>query len=814
MATIPVQITYFTGLKEELFRNARLVGSWDENGFYSDRWTTISMQQRIAEDGCPCFQATVELDESQIDRQFYWGVVFDGSIGEDFWGVPTEIQDRASSKQYRTLTLKAAEETQLQEEKYYLTHCRRLGAQKQYSFEGHGQPGIQFSVWAPNAQSVEVVFGGESGYIADDGSGINSSVGVFTLFRGEDGVWQTNREDSGLANFSRFNRQPYMFRVTKDNGQMVYRTDLYSRCQIGKGNTDPQGQPYIGNSEDLDGTKSCSVVIDTDVVSESFEELDLLEQVFLSEEEFWQDEFTPERPVPDRVEELIIYELHLSALGYGEDRPGNFQDAIQLLDYLVDLGVNAVEIMPLSEFRNEVNWGYETSHYFALEYSAGGRDQFKHFIRECHRRGLAVIMDVVYNHYSPDANRAEWAYDSDAHERNIYYWYEGNPNEHYYTDGSPFFEGGYIDNMSTGFAPRFHEEMVRKMFISSAVALVTDFHIDGFRVDQTTSMHSYNVLHEDGSSVSDANIFGAKFLREWSRTLKLIKPSVMLIAEDHSGWDRVTQSSINNDGLGFDAAWYSEFYHQLVGDTERGSNYAELIRVAGLGQNQPLAMDYFAGVLAASGNNKVVYHESHDEAGNSTNSERTIVLAVNGAALIGETRRTAEARCRFTCGVTMLSAGTPMFFMGEEIGARQPFRYEDFLQNRVDLLGERENYGRQLFEFYQDIIQLRLSHSGLRSHNIDIIHIHNANRTIAFRRWDEIEELIIVASLNNHPFNQGYIIQNSRLRNGSWREVFNSDASSYGGNGVGNLGAIISSNNNRINATIPANGFVVFQRYD
>jgi 1,4-alpha-glucan branching enzyme len=160
----------------------------------------------------------------------------------------------------------------------------------------------------------------------------------------------------------------------------------------------------------------------------------------------------------------------------------------------------------------------------------------------------------------------------------------------------------------------------------------------------------------------------------------------------------------------------------------------------------------------------------------------------------------------------VLSAGTPMFMMGEEIAAQKPYRYRDFLENREDLLGERQTKGQRLFRFYQDIIRLRLGHSELRSHEIDIIHVHNANRVIAFRCWDETEELLIVASLNNHPFRSGYTIESSRLGDGDWREIFNSDAQIYGGDSVGNSGATIPVSNGCIHVVIPANGFVVFQK--
>jgi 1,4-alpha-glucan branching enzyme len=422
-------------------------------------------------------------------------------------------------------------------------------------------------------------------------------------------------------------------------------------------------------------------------------------------------------------------------------------------------------------------------------------------------------MDVVYNHYSPNSGRAEWAYDSDLPERNMYYWYEGNPRNY------PQADGGYVDNLSTGYSPRFHEEIVRKMFISSAVTLMEEFHVDGFRMDQTTAMHLYNVLHADGRPLGNVNAFGAKFLRELTRTLKLVNPDIMLMAEDHSNWDRVTQAP-DVGGLGFDATWYADFYHHLIGDTQTGTQYAKLIPTAGLGGNELLAMDRFAGALANSGAHKVVYHESHDEAGNSSaqvngnriESRRTILSAVNGAPLIGATRRYGEARARFAVGMSLLSAGTPMFMMGEEIGAQKPYRYRDFMANREDLWGERQGEGQRLFRFYQDLIRLRLNHQGLRSPNISVIYVHNANRIIAFRRWQDSEEFLIVGSLNNTAFGGGYTIESAQLNNDRWHEIFNSDASIYGGDNVGNLGSDISARNGSIQLVIPANGLVVLAR--
>ncbi len=537
------------------------------------------------------------------------------------------------------------------------------------------------------------------------------------------------------------------------------------------------------------------MVVDPERVTELFDEGVWPETRWLSEEAFWQNEFTADRPLPTRLEDLVIYELHVDGLGLDRGvAAGSLQDAVNLLDYLVDLGINAVELMPMAEFQDRVGWGYTTSHYFAIEFSGGGRDQFKHFVRACHQRGIAVILDVVYNHYTFDSERAEWAYDSNTPENNIYYWYEGRASDY------PNPEGGYIDNGSSGWAPRFWEEMVRKMFISSAAALASEFHFDGFRVDLTTAIHRDAVLHADGRPVNNACMFGQKFLREWARTLKMLKPSIFLIAEDHSGWAAVTQSP-DQGGLGFDATWYADFYHHLIGDAQNDPSRARLLKMAGYGENRPLAMTQFARSLAASAGAKIIYHESHDEAGNSYYEEggqrvysaRTIMVAVNDAPLWAETRRFAEARVHFAAGMALLGPGVPMFFMGEEVGASRPYRYADFVNAREDFYALRRGVGANLFRFYQDLIRLRLTRPALRSHNIDIVYTHDARRLLAFRRWEGSEELLVVASLNNTSFTDGYTIYNDRIINGQWREIFNSDANPYGGNGLVNQGTITTS---------------------
>jgi 1,4-alpha-glucan branching enzyme len=832
MALLAVNFEYIIGLRTPFILNARLGGSWDGDGRLTENWSFVPMQPFTADDGCPAFRATVELDDSQLGQTFHWGVTVDTAAEPNRWGVPTEVDDVGSRARERMFTLRSTGQT----ERYYLTHCRRLGANKFYA-EGQTNADIRFAVWAPNARAVELVFGDrQSGYIYSDGRGINDQMPMIAMSRGDNGVWSTDGvTEPALADFSELDHQPYMYRITRDDGSVAYRTDLYSRCQIGSGRVNPENPdhpPWSGSRLDVDGAKSCSVVIDPENVCRPFRQLDdqgrpvWPETEWASEENFWEDEFDPDRPLPIRLQDLIIYELHVDGLGLGRHERGLLEDAIGLLDYLADLGVNCVELMPTSEFEGWSGWGYGTSHYMAVEYAAGGRDQFKHFVRECHRRGIAVLLDVVYNHYTHDGERAEWAYDSAAPERNIYLWYEGRPSDY------PAYEeaaqrdssdniipghGGYIDNMSTGYAPRYWDEMVRKMFISSAAQLVSEFHLDGFRVDQTTSIHSYAVLHADGRPADNARIFGAKFLREWTRTLQLIKPNVFLTAEDHSGWAAVTESNTNG-GLGFNAIWYADYYHHLIGDAQNDSSRARLLKFAGYGDDRSLNMSWFAGVLAASAG-RVVYHESHDEAGNSyyrdngqdVHSARTIVVAVNSAPLTRETRRYAEARTHFAAAMTLLGPGVPMFFMGEEVGASEPYRYDDFLEHREDFHALREGVGANLYRFYGDLIHLRRRHPSLRSTNIDILYTHDANRLLAFRRWDGPEDFLVVASLSNRNFTDGYEIRNSSIVDGDWREVLNSDASSFGGGDLGNPDGVRSAGG-RFSPRLPANSVLVFQR--
>ena len=154
-----------------------------------------------------------------------------------------------------------------------------------------------------------------------------------------------------------------------------------------------------------------------------------------------------------------------------------------------------------------------------------------------------------------------------------------------------------------------------------------------------------------------------------------------------------------------------------------------------------------------------------------------------------------------------------MFLFGEEVGAEKDFLYGAVLENREDLIGLRRGSGKNLFRFYRHLIRLRLGRQGLRSRNIEIVYTHNENRVLVFRRWNDHEQYLVVASLSNRPFDQpGYFLDTPLISAGRWHEIFNSDSHHYGGNNIGNGDGDPVAHGNGLHCILPANGVLVFQQ--
>src|SRR5262249_36368057 len=157
-------------------------------GHLSSVWSETPMTPERGEDGCPSFKATVQFDPGEVDKTFRWSVRLDAPGAPDISGIPTEIHDANSAERYREFVLQQKGSKQVEE--FYFTYARRLGARKHFK-PGSNKPNLRFSVWAPNAQKVEVVFGRPAnGYIANDGDGIDPARPVLPMKKGGGGIWE------------------------------------------------------------------------------------------------------------------------------------------------------------------------------------------------------------------------------------------------------------------------------------------------------------------------------------------------------------------------------------------------------------------------------------------------------------------------------------------------------------------------------------------------------------------------------------------------------------------------------------------------
>src|SRR5271163_3353573 len=193
MGNITVNFTFHSGVKRELFRNVRVSGSWDVNGQFSNQWTEAPMAALPDETGCDAFSASVSFDAAQAGTIFNWGVIADIAGEPNSWVVVTEVPDVNSNQRYRSFALAASDICQ---DYWFATGCR-FGAQKSVLAQA-ASPGIRFALWAPHASAVDVVFApfdptgdvAPTGYIADDGTGIDPTMAVVPLASQGGGIWE------------------------------------------------------------------------------------------------------------------------------------------------------------------------------------------------------------------------------------------------------------------------------------------------------------------------------------------------------------------------------------------------------------------------------------------------------------------------------------------------------------------------------------------------------------------------------------------------------------------------------------------------
>jgi maltooligosyltrehalose trehalohydrolase len=352
------------------------------------------------------------------------------------------------------------------------------------------------------------------------------------------------------------------------------------------------------------------------------------------------------------LEQLVIYELHVGTF----TPAGTFAGAVEKLPYLAQLGVNAIELMPVADFPGQRNWGYDGVDLFAPARCYGTPDDLRALADEAHRLGLAVILDVVYNHLGPDGSCL------------------GRYSPYYFSNrhGTPWGKALNFDGPFSG--------PVRRFFLENALHWIHEYHIDGLRLDATHAIVDDSPRH---------------FLAEIADAIRASVPgrNVLLIAEDNRNLDKIVKPP-GAGGWGLDAVWADDFHHQLrrllAGDHEgyykdyTGSteDLAETIRHGwfyrgqySLSQNTQRGTDS-SGIASQ---HFVYFLQNHDQVGNRAFGERL-------------NRQIDPAAYRAASALLLCAPATPLLFMGQEWAASTPFLF--FTDHKKDL-GDKVREGRR-----------------------------------------------------------------------------------------------------------------------
>ncbi|MEG3862598.1 alpha-amylase family glycosyl hydrolase [Microcoleus sp. herbarium12] len=420
----------------------------------------------------------------------------------------------------------------------------------------------------------------------------------------------------------------------------------------------------------------------------------------------WQHDDKPLRA--DR--ELVIYEMHVADFSGGEADPlarGKYEHVVEKLDYLAELGVNAIELMPLKEYPGDYSWGYNPRYFFAAESSYGTTAELKNLIDECHGRGIRVIIDGIYNHSESSSPLTQIDHD---------YWYHHAPRDPDNNWGPEFNYEFYDENLGTYPARKFIGDTVRYW--------VQEYHLDGIRFDAARQIANYDFMH---------------WIVEEAKNAAGPKP-FYTVAE----YIPETPSITNLDGP-MDGCWHDSFYHCIVehicGDTfdlERLKDVIDCKR---------------QGFLGAT--NVVNYLSNHDH--------DRIFAELGDRGILDEP---AFKRVKLGSVLLMTAVGVPLIWMGEEFGE---YKAKTIEQAKIDwtLLGNEMNKG--LWEYYKGLINLRKNNQALYTENIDFFHEDPESKVFAYTRWnDEGSRVVVVANMSEN-YLAGYSIPHFPA-NGTWHE--------------------------------------------
>jgi len=443
------------------------------------------------------------------------------------------------------------------------------------------------------------------------------------------------------------------------------------------------------------------------------------------------------RPDP---RDTVVYEMHAGTFyDTPGGQPGSLTAAAARLDHLASLGVNVVELMPIHDFPGEYSWGYNPRLLYAVDSVYGGPDALQSFVQEAHARGIAVILDVVYNHLTS---------------QNPLCAFDGGDLDG--CGGIYFYEDEYPD---TPWGPRFdydHPE-VRAYLQDNARLWVDTFHVDGFRWDSTGNIRATN--HGQGDPIPS----GEQFLRETHDTLREAYPGLLSIAEDLSGNALLTRP-VTEGGYGFDAQWDAGFHASVV----------EQLALAGPGKP---SVQTLREALEGGGDRpyeRVIYTESHDSTGK-LNDHVRLPDELEPLDPEGERSRRLSA---VAVALTLTAPGIPMLLQGQELLSTGTFHDDapvdwtrvdsqvGFLRFVRDLVGLRRNLGG--------------SSGGLKGEETTVHHINEVDSVVAFLRFDtspSSDAVLVVVSLSSASFPTYRVGVPSA---GTWTVLLDSSREQYG----------------------------------
>ncbi|MEQ8822704.1 MAG: alpha-amylase family glycosyl hydrolase [Sumerlaeia bacterium] len=473
--------------------------------------------------------------------------------------------------------------------------------------------------------------------------------------------------------------------------------------------------------------------------------------------------FTESRPgTAADFRDWVVYEMHIGTLDpAGGIAPGTFGDLIPArLDYIADMGFNAVLVMPVNEFPGTYSGGYNLTEPFAIERDYGSPDDFRAFVDACHARGIAVIVDVVHNHYGPGG-------------LDLYDFQDLNTNATRDEPGIYFYDGPPAELADSGFGPRpdYSEPQVRDFITDNIAMFLDEYNVDGFRWDFVKAMRGL----VDGSFAVTSDLpDGISLLQDINSTLLNSNPDLLTMAEDLGGDARLTDpvSSVSgdpNDGYGFDRQWEVDFHGIMATQLATTDSLINMVDIEAAIDGSPA---------------RVHYLESHDEVWELNTKDR-LPPRIDGA---DPESLKARKLSGLGAGILMTAAGMPMVFQGGELldigGPDADNSWGEDEAIDFSRLADPDIAGFN--QLYKDLIGLRRNlggaTAGLLGDTTNVFHVNSGAKAIAYSRSNGGsgfgDTVVVLANFSTGSFAGGYDIGLPQA--GTWFEVFNSDDTAYG----------------------------------